>query len=125
MQDIRNTMDYVQSLAPAARIATVTAGAGVDTVNYSAVSVIFEMGAITDGTHTPSIQESDDNATFTNVAAAAQIGTLSAMAANTTQKVGYIGTKRYVRPVLTIAGATTGAVSSAIVVGANCRKAPV
>ena len=124
MQDIRNTMDYVQSLAPAARIAT-TNGTGVDTANYSAVVVIFEMGAITDGTHTPSIQESDDNATFTNVAAAAQLGTLSAMAANTVQKAGYIGTKRYVRPVLTIAGATTGAVSSAIVVGGNCRKAPV
>ena len=124
MQDIRNTLDYVQSLPPAARTATAN-GTSVDTVNYGSVAVIFEMGALTDGTHTPSVQDSDDNINFTTVSASSLIGALSNLAANTVQKVGYIGTKRYVRSVLTIAGATTGAVSSAIVVGGDCRKAPV
>ncbi|MFM2345358.1 MAG: hypothetical protein RL654_111 [Pseudomonadota bacterium] len=124
MQDIRNTLDYVQSLPPAARTATVN-GTSVDTTNYGSAAVIFEMGALTDGTHTPSVQDSDDNTNFTTVSASGLIGALSNLAANTVQKVGYIGTKRYVRPVLTIAGATTGAVSSAIVVGGDCRKAPV
>ena len=124
MQDIRNTLDYVQSLPPAARTATAN-GTGVDTVNYGSVCAVFEMGALTDGTHTPSLQESDDNTNFTTVPAGSLIGSLSNMVANSVQKVGYVGTKRYLRPVLTIAGATTGAVSSAILVGGDCRKAPV
>ncbi|QLI80797.1 hypothetical protein HZU75_04225 [Chitinibacter fontanus] len=124
MQDIRNILDFQQSLPPAARIATAT-GTGIDTVNYNSIAAVFEMGAITDGTHTPVLQESDDNSTFTPVAAANMTGTLSNMVANSVQKVGYLGVKRYLRASFTIAGATTGAVSSAVIIGGDCRRQPV
>jgi hypothetical protein len=124
MQDIKNTLDFVQSLAPAARIATAN-GTGVDTVNYNASAVIFEAGVVTDGTHTPTVTESDDNVTFTAVAAGDLIGTLANMASNTVQKVGYMGRKRYIRANYTVAGATTGAVTSALVIGGNARRQPL
>jgi hypothetical protein len=78
---------------------------------------VFLPGAITDGTHTPKLQESDVSGSgFTDVVAADQIGTLAALAANTVQQVSYIGAKRYVRVVVTVSGATTGGFYTAYVV---------
>lgn len=122
--DIKQTLDAQNSLAPAARTATAN-GTGVDLANFHSANVVFIVGTITDGTHTPSVQESDDNSTFTNVAAADLIGTLAALASNTNQRVGYRGTKRYVRAVSTVAGATTGGVYAGVVVRGDARKQPV
>lgn len=122
--DIKQTLDVVNSLAPAARTATAN-GTGVDLANFASANVVFSVGTITDGTHTPSVQESDDNSTFTAVAAADLIGTLANLASNTNQRVGYRGTKRYVRAVSTVAGATTGGVYAGVVVRGDARKQPV
>lgn len=122
--DIKQTLDVQNSLAPAARTATAN-GTGVDLANFASANVVFSVGTITDGTHTPSVQESDDNSTFTAVAAADLIGTLANLASNTNQRVGYRGTKRYVRAVSTVAGATTGGVYAGVVVRGDARKQPV
>lgn len=123
MKDLKHNLTVAQSLDPAARTASAN-GTGVDLAGYEGAVVVFEVGTITDGTHTPSVQESADNVTFTNVAAADLIGTLANLASNTPQTVGYIGTKRYIRAVSTVAGATTGGVYSAAVVRGIPRKAP-
>lgn len=122
--DTKQTQDVITSLAPAARTATAN-GTGVDLQNFQSATVAFVVGTITDGTHTPTVQESDDNSTFDAVAAADLIGTLAALATNTNQRVGYKGSKRYVRAVSTVAGATTGGVYSAVVLRGDGRKQPV
>lgn len=122
--DIKQTTDVQNSLTPAARTATAN-GSGVDLASFSSVEIAFVVGTITDGTHTPSVQESDDNSTFTNVAAADLIGTLAALASSTNQRVGYKGIKRYIRAVTTVSGATTGGVYAAVVVRSDARKQPV
>ena len=123
MIDGKNTAQFAQSLAPAARNATAN-GTGVDTANMGSVTALFEVGAITDGTHTPVLQHSADNSSWADVPAGSLVGSLVAATANTVQAVGYIGTLRYVRARITVTGATTGALSSAAIVGGSLRKAP-
>lgn len=124
MRDLKNVIDFATSLAPAARTATAN-GTGVDLSGYNGAVVFFYTGTITDGTHTPKLQESVDNSAFTDVAAADLEGTLAALASSTNQEAGYKGTKRYVRAVSTVAGATTGGVYSAIIVRGHAMKQPV
>lgn len=121
LTEARSDQRVVTSLGPAARTATAN-GTGVDTANAGQVTFHFIVGTITDGTHAPKLQESDDNSAFTDVAAADQVGTLANLASNTNQKVGYIGGKRYVRAVSTVSGATTGGVYAAIAVLTQNRK---
>lgn len=125
MEDLKNNADVAPSLAPAARVNGTANGSGVDLQGYESAMVVFYAGVVTDGTHTPSIEESDDNSTFTAVPAARQQGTLAVLAANVPQRVGYVGLKRYIRPVIVTAGATTGALSTAFVVRADPMVAPL
>ena len=103
-------------------------GTGIDLANLDGAAVFFVFGAWTDGTHTPKLQESDDNSSFSDVAATDQIGTLTAVSStagqNKNQKAVYIGKKRYIRPVITCSGTTTGCVEGAYVVTAHQRKLP-
>lgn len=124
MRDLVNNINDVTSLAPAARTATAN-GTSVDLQGYNSAEVLFVVGAITDGTHTPKVQESDDNSAFTDVAAADQDGTLAALAASTNQAVGYKGNKRYLRAVSTVSGATTGGVYAAVVIRGNPNVGPL
>lgn len=100
------------SLNPGAKTATAN-GTGVDLQGKYAAEVVFLVGTITDGTHTPSLDESDDNSTFTACAAADMSGSLAVLASNTVRIVGYLGSKRYIRAKSTVAGATTGGVYGA------------
>lgn len=123
MKAIKDLFTIFASLRPAARTATAS-GSTVDLANQLSNMVVFEVGTITDGTHTPTVEESDASGSgFTTVAAADLVGTLAALATNTDQKVGYIGKKRYVRAVVTVAGATTGGVYGAHVI-TQPRKLP-
>ena len=115
LTDGKNSISVVAALAPAAVTATAT-GPGVDTGGAGTVAFILNPGVRTDGTHTPKLQESADNSTFTDVATGDQLGLWAVVASNTLQTVGYVGRLRYVRLVLTVASATTGAV-----VGATCE----
>ena len=127
MRDLKNNVDVVASLLPAARTASAD-GASADLLGYGSAVALVEFGARTDGTHTPALEESNDNATFTAVAAADRQGSFTACSSADTddvvQRVGYIGTKRYIRVALTVAGATTGALSSAVIVRGPPASAP-
>jgi len=123
--DNKQTQDVKTSLAPAARTSSAN-GTGIDLAGFPSATVAFIVGAITDGTHTPKVQESDDDSTYTDVAAADLIGSLAALAASTNQRVGYRGTKRYIRAVSTITGSpSTGGVYAAVVIRRDARKQPV
>ncbi|MGM0882604.1 MAG: hypothetical protein ACQEXQ_16375 [Bacillota bacterium] len=124
MLDQKTKFDAQTILAPAARTASLN-GTGVDLQGFEAATIVLHVGTITDGTHAVAAQESDDNTTFTAVAAADLIGTLSNLATNTNQRVGYKGTKRYVRVATTVSGATTGGVYGALVIRGLARKQPV
>lgn len=124
MRAIKDTLVFATSVAPLLRTTTIS-GTGVDLANAGGNAVFFQVGALTDGTHTPKLQESSDNSTYTDVAAADQVGTLAALAANTNQKVSYIGSKRYIRAVITVTGSpATGCNCGVVVVTSNLHKQP-
>lgn len=132
MKDMINNVDYQKSIKPQNVTAT-TNGTGVDLQGYHGAMVVFDLGdgdfASADEVYTPKIQESDDDATYTDVAAADQDGTLTAADAeaedDAIQKVGYKGTKRYIRAVMTVAGTTPSIQMSAGILRGFPRKGPV
>jgi hypothetical protein len=103
----------IASLAPQARTASAN-GTSADLAGYRGAICVLAVGAITDGTHTPKLQESNDNASFTDVVAADLEGTFAALATGVNQAVGYKGRQRYIRAVVTVAGATTGGIYGAV-----------
>ncbi|MBT5472450.1 MAG: hypothetical protein HOK41_17735 [Nitrospina sp.] len=124
MKDIKNNFDVVNSIDPDDYIADAN-GVGVDLRGFDGSAIVFSLGTVTDGTHTPKIQESDDNSNWSDVSANDQQGSLVDLVSDTNQRVGYRGNKRYLRAVLTISGATTGAQSAALVVRGISHLAPV
>lgn len=135
-KSIHYIVEPAQLTAPAAHTATVNSSSfdrekgvtGDIGAPYEALEILFEFGAWTDGTHTPKLQDSPDNSTWTDVAAANEVGTLSAVTsagtASTIQRMAYLGTQRYVRGVVTVSGATTGAVYGITALAGFPRNAP-
>ncbi|MCH7944128.1 MAG: hypothetical protein IIB67_12995 [Proteobacteria bacterium] len=123
-RDLKSNIDIVTSLAPAARTATAS-GTGVDLRGYESAVATFVTGTVTDGTHTPSVEESDDDSTYTAVAAADLLGSLADLASDTVQRVGYRGGSRYIRAKITASGTTTGALDCAVVIRGNAVQLPL
>lgn len=121
MKSIKDNLTVTETLAPAAHTATVH-GTGVDLADQRENLVQINVGTITDGTHTPALEESSDNSTFTAVAAADMVGAFGNLASNVGQKVGYIGHLRYIRVTVTVAGATTGGVYGSQVITGGRKK---
>lgn len=129
----------VQLLAPAAHIAAQTSAAfdrqlgGGQGAPYEALELLLDVGLWTDGAHSWTVQDSPDNVTYTPVPAANMIGAgaanggfnavSSAAGQNTTQRVAYVGTQRYVRVVSAEAG-TTGLVSGIVALPSFPRNLP-
>ncbi len=124
MKDLKARIDVVNSIAPAA-ITSSTNGTGVDLQGYNSACVVVIAGVRTDGTHTPKMQESDDDSTYTDVASGVMSGTFAAIATGVNQKVGYKGVKRYIRAVSTVTSASTGAVYGMAVVKGDANLRPV
>jgi hypothetical protein len=117
MKDLSNELEIAVSLAPTSRTAD-TDGTGVDLQGFEGAVIEFQVGAegvTLSGTDkiTLEIEESDDNVTFTDVAAADLVGEESAGVVKTLDdnaeapanySAGYIGSKRYIRGVLNYAG---------------------
>lgn len=116
-RDETGVHSLVPSLVPAARTAAAAVnGVGVDTLGCDTVTCYANTGVWTDGTHTYKVQDSADNSSFADlVSPAALIGAFvavtSAPTASNNQEVGLLNTRRYVRLVVTTAGATTGAIT--------------
>lgn len=113
--------DQASELSPAVALntaaissSTTTAGNIIDTQGFNALTFILSVGARTDGTYTPLIEEGDDSG-LSDAAAVADsdlVGTEAGAvisAANTVKKIGYVGSKRYVRLSVVSTSVTSGA----------------
>lgn len=136
-KDLYHNQKVVQALAPAAQSAnSAHNGSDIDTTGFESVLFVLNVGAWTDGTHTPKLQEADDNGSgsagaYSDVAAGNLLGSFTAVSGagqqNAVQKVGYnkYGTsKKFVRIVVTTSGATTGAVYGATADLGGARNLP-
>ncbi|MFD7093392.1 hypothetical protein [Streptomyces xanthophaeus] len=135
MRDIYNGVLVKASLKPALRTATAN-GTAVDRVDganlsmYQDAMVVINSGTVTDGTHTITIEDSDDNSTYATVAAAYLEGdtppALITTNDETVYETRYTGGKRYLRVVTTVSGSpSTGGLYTAEVVLSNPRRAVV
>lgn len=131
-RDIVSNVKITQAIGPQAILAgnaTLT-GATLDTQGFESAAVVVMSGTITDGTGTPGFFEGDaaNMSDEAAVAAADLIGTMAAFAAtddNVTRKIGYRGTKRYIRVKLVGATQTTGGFFGAVYVQGHAHNAPV
>jgi hypothetical protein len=136
-KDLYHAIKVTQALAPAARSAnSAVNGTDIDLSGFENALFELNVGAWTDGTHTPKLQEADDNGsgapgTYADVAAGNMLGSFTAISsaptASKTYKVGYVKyntNKRWVRIVVTTSGATTGAVFGASALLGGLRNLP-
>lgn len=123
MRDLKSDVDFQTSIAPAVINAT-TNGTGVNLLGYEAAVILINVGIVTDGTHLLTLQESADNVNWTNVAAADQINVFPAnLVTSTNIRLGYIGSKQYIRVVSTVTpGSTGGAYAAAILRGYSAQR---
>ena len=142
MKDMSNSIATAVSLVSAVRTAAAN-GTGVDLQGYESATLIADVGAEGDTLSSSvyfeiSLEHSDDNSTFTDVAQADIVdGTISSGGiwlkldgtaggnpdtAGEIYRVGYIGGKRYIRGVLAKTGTHSNATPiSLFVVKGNAR----
>lgn len=132
MKDLHNHLGPSQSLVPAVRTATAN-GLGVDLRGFEGAMFTVDLGTFggTSPTMTLQYQESDDNSTYTAIAAS-DLGSGAQPAQITTAnddliiKDSYIGSKRYVRVAITAIGGTAPSLPMAgSVVRGFARHQPV
>jgi hypothetical protein len=117
-RDMNSKTDTQESVRPQVATALVN-GQGVDLQGADSATVVVSIGAITGagGDATVTLEESDDNSTFSDVADADILGTEPTLAANTAYQFGYIGSKRYVRAVFGLGTETNVAVAALVCKG--------
>lgn len=124
MRDTHNNIAIANALN-GATIATntTTDGAAVDTQGFGAAEIIARSSAWTDGAYALSLVECDTSGgAYTAVAAAQVLGAGPSIgAANTLKKIGYLGSKRFIKLRVTSTGTTSGAHLSAVAVLARER----
>lgn len=122
MRDLASNLGVSLALSPAVQSATIK-GNAIDLLGSNSAMLVINTGAIaSSGDFTAKLQESDTttDGDFTDVPAAKLVGTLPAsLTADSSVKQGYIGSKRYIRPVLTKNGGTSIAAGAVVVKGAN------
>lgn len=119
MRDLASNIKVVPALVPAVQAASVN-GLAVDTKGYGSVAFVLNTGAIASaGDFGAKLQESDASGSgYTDVDAADQVGSFEETAeADATEKVSYIGHRRYVRLVLTKADGTSIAAGAVAILG--------
>jgi hypothetical protein len=124
MKELKNNLDALNSIDPDDHTATIN-GLSIDLQGFQGSAVVFSVGTVTDGVHTPKVEESDDNSNWNDVSSVDQEGTLSDLVSGTNQRVGYKGAKRYLRAVLTVSGVTIGAQVAGIVLRGMPHREPV
>lgn len=110
-------------------------GTSVDTTDpaggtdgFKSAMFVIHTGTITDGTHTVTCEESENDSDWTTVAAGELQGTVPAIVAaddNKVFEIGYMGGQRYLRLKIVSSGTTTGGVLGATVLLGNPGSRPV
>lgn len=120
-----NALDVVQTILPGVRNSAQT-GVGVDVHGFHSVLVEISAGVWTDGTHTFQVEDSDVlGSGYAAVVDALLQGTEPAVSgaggASQIYRIGYLGTKRFVRVTTTESG-TTGMAHAVNVIRGRPRK---
>ncbi len=123
--DTRSGKAFKQSIAPAAHVADVD-GNSVNVGRANSVLVQYNVGTITDGTHTPVVERSVDNSVWVVVPDVDLIQKpdannglpLGVLVSDSVVSVGVLGLigHPWVRATTTVAGASTGGIYGAVVV---------
>ncbi|EAQ34476.1 hypothetical protein NB311A_12062 [Nitrobacter sp. Nb-311A] len=120
MRDLASNIGVVASLVPAVQTATLK-GSEVDLRGYDSAALVINTGAIAGaGLFDIKLQESDTttDGDFSDVVAADLIGDLpAALEASSVYRQGYVGTKRYIRAVITQQSGTSIAAGAVVVLG--------
>lgn len=132
MRSFRKTL-VVKALDPAVRTNGTVNGTTVDrtqsnTNRFGTCYFAICCGALTDGVHTFSIEDSDDASSWGAAAAGDVDGTAKVTDSSTDDNVaasfGYRGPKRYVRLKCVTSGATSGGIVGAVCVLGNPKITP-
>jgi len=114
---------------------TTTSGEDIDRSGFESVEFLLFIGTLTDGDYAPNIQEADDDGagspdTYSNVAAADMIGTEAGATFDadtdddTIGKIGYIGTKKWVRMQIVSTNTSSGAYLGGVALLGDARHLP-
>jgi len=132
MKDLKNLINVVPGVpVQAFSSAKTVEGSLVDLNEFNSACLLVLAGnAWTDGSYTLTVKEGDaadgsdladvDPSLLVKDAAAGVVG-----AANAVSRVGYVGTKRFIKPSLTSTGVTTGATAGVLVIEGNPKNGPV
>lgn len=123
-RDMQNEISAAVTIAPAANRTATTTGSAVDLAGFRSAVALVQFGTVTDGTWTATIEDSDDGSTGWTTVTDLSGAFVARTSANdeTVEEVAYLGTKRYIRVVVTeTVASTTGALFNALVV----RGAPI
>jgi 5,10-methylene-tetrahydrofolate dehydrogenase/methenyl tetrahydrofolate cyclohydrolase len=127
MRDLASNIGVAATLVPATQAATLK-GTAVDLRDYDSAALVINTGAIVGaGLYVMSMQESatTTDGDFTDVAAENMVGALPvSLAASTTYKVSYVGTKRFIRAVITKTSGTSIDAGAVVVLG-RAHRSPV
>jgi hypothetical protein len=134
MKDLHNSIKVSRAISPVS-VADTTAQVSqiLDTANFSANELVIATGSIADADATFAVLlEEGDNSALSDAAAVADADLLGTEALagfqydddNETRKLGYIGSKRYIRATITPTGNASAALLSAVWVQAGPRVAP-
>jgi len=133
MSDLHNSIHLAPALNTSAiTSSTTTNGNIIDMQGYGAVEFAIQSATLTDGTYTPLIQEgSAANLSDATTVAAADLHGTTASATfaltddNVVKKIGYVGSKRYVRLSIVSTSVTTGGTISALAIQGRAHDLPV
>jgi len=123
MQDLHNKLDVKRALSPAAATTdnTVFTSQVADLLGYDGAELIIATGSLADAdaTFTLLMEDSSDNSTFATVDpkllnGTVALGSFDFSADDKVFKIGYVGSKRYLRAKITPANNTGNAFVSAV-----------
>lgn len=135
MKDLHNNVKFSRAISPVS-VADNTAQVSqiLDTANYAANELAILTGSIADADATFTVLIEEGNAANLSdaapVADADLLGTEAGASFqfdsdDQTRKIGYIGSKRYIRATITPANNLSAALIAAVWVQSGARKAPV
>lgn len=127
-KDLHNSIKAVVALQPQSITTnTTTVGEVVDTLGHESVEFIVAAGSLADAALVPAVTECDTSGgTYTAVADADLLGTeagaaLAATDDATAAKIGYLGSKRFVKLSLVSTGASGANLVGAVAVLGHAR----
>jgi hypothetical protein len=135
MFDLMNKIDVKRAISPAAAVTDNTPFVSqiIDTSGYEALVFIINLGSIADADATFVVLIEDGDASNLSDAAAVDdqyltgteaLATFLFSSDNALRKIGYVGSKRYVRMTITPAANTGNIFLSAIAILGGARYAP-